>query len=305
MAPPTRLYQSLKVMRIFLIGEVGQLGWELLRSLAPLGDLTSCDIPRFDLSNADHIKTWMRDVRPQVVVNAAAYTAVDRAEDQPDLATAINATGPGLLAEEVRRLRAALIHFSTDYVFDGTKGKPYTEDDPPHPLNVYGESKLAGEEAIRQAGGAALILRTSWVYSLRQGGFVNKVLGWARQHETLRVVDDQIAGPTWARMLAEVTALLLARAGADPAGWIAERAGLYHLAGWGHTSRYEWAQAILAADPKRQEQVTRRVDRASSDEFPTPAARPSFSALDCGRFERTFDLRLPPWEHALRLAMDA
>ncbi len=198
-----------------------------------------------------------------------------------------------------RALGAALLHYSTDYVFDGTKGKPYKEKDLTGPLNVYGLSKLAGEQAIQAAGGDSLILRTAWVYSLRQGGFVTKVLEWARKNPELRVVDDQVSNPTWARSLAVATTRILKR-GRD---YLAAHKGLYHCAGGGRASRYEWAKAILELDPRRAEQTARQLLPARTEDFPMPAARPLFSALDCSRFEKEFGLKLPPWRDALKSAM--
>jgi dTDP-4-dehydrorhamnose reductase len=215
----------------------------------------------------------------------------------------INALAPGAMAEMARKLGAALIHYSTDYVFDGTQSVPYSENDPTHPLNEYGKSKLIGEEHIKQACDAYLILRTSWVYSLRGNSFVNKVLGWARKNSTLRIVDDQVGNPSWARMLAQITSLLLAQRQGNLYERLREQCGIYHLAGSGYTSRYEWAKQILALDPRRAEQTVRVVEPGRSDEFPTPAARPLFSALDCTRFEKTFGLGLPPWHSTLELAM--
>jgi dTDP-4-dehydrorhamnose reductase len=240
-----------------------------------------------------------------VIVNATAYTAVDRAESEPDTAMALNARAPAILAEEARRMGATLLHFSTDYVFDGTMGEPYIETDAPNPLGVYGLSKLEGENAIIEVGGAYLVLRTSWVYSLRRDSFVTKVLQWSRQHETLRIVADQVSNPTWARLLAEITAQLLVKAGSDPSGWVKERSGLYHLAGSGYASRYDWALAVLRLDPKRDEQITRRVLPAQTTEFPAPAERPLFSALNCDLFTSSFELCLPDWDEALALAMDS
>ena len=288
-------------MRILLIGKYGQLGWELRRTLAVLGEVIALDYPEINLAQADEVRRVVRQVRPEVIANASAYTAVDRAESESELAYAINARAPGILAEEAADLGAALVHYSTDYVFDGSKGSPYVETDPPNPLGVYGRSKLEGERAVEQVGGKYLILRTSWVYSLRRDSFVTKVLQWSRQQTSLRVVDDQVSNPTWARMLAEVTAQLLAKADKD---WLGERGGLYHLAGDGFTSRWGWAQAILRHDAHKEEQVTRQVLPASTLDFPTPAQRPLFSALDCQKFARTFGLGLPPWEEALRLAME-
>ena len=292
------------MLKILLLGNTGQLGWELERCLASLGVVTTVDYPAINLAEPHSILTTVRQLSPQVIINATAYTAVDRAETEPALAQAINTRAPGLLAEEAQRSGAALIHFSTDYVFDGRKGSPYTEDDLPNPLGVYGQSKLEGEKAVLQASQAALVLRTSWVYSLRRDSFVTKVLSWSRQQSNLRLVSDQISGPTWARQLAEITALLLAKAGQNPVGWLRERTGLYHLAGSGYCSRLEWGQAILRLDPHPAEQITQAILPALTAEFPTPAQRPLFSALDCSRFSQTFSLRLPDWQTALRLAME-
>ncbi len=292
------------MIKVLLLGKNGQLGWELQRCLQPLGQVVAIDYPEIDLGQPQSIRGLIGEVKPSVLINATAYTAVDRAESERELAIKINGVAPGVMAEECASLRCALIHYSTDYVFDGTKGSPYTEEDPPHPLNAYGESKWMGEQSIQQVGGVYLIFRTAWVYSLRGESFVRKVLQWSRQQETLRVVEDQISNPTWARMLAEVTAQILACSVKDPFGWMEERKGLYHLAGDGYCSRYEWAQAILELDSRRAEQVTRQIFPAKSIEFPTPAQRPLFSALNCDRFYTTFGLRLPSWRQALRLAME-
>jgi dTDP-4-dehydrorhamnose reductase len=235
-----------------------------------------------------------------VIVNAAAYTAVDNAESEQERVRKVNALAPGLLAEEAQRLKAVFIHYSTDYVFDGKRGSPYVEEDEPNPLNYYGTSKLEGERQVQQAGGDWLIFRTSWVYSLRQGGFVNKVLQWARQKEALRLVTDQVGNPTWCRALAEMTAMLLAR-GSD---YLCERKGLYHLAGSGYASRFEWARTILELDPQRQKQTIKELLPALTADFPSPAQRPLFSALECEKFTATFGMRLPPWEDALQLVME-
>jgi dTDP-4-dehydrorhamnose reductase len=286
-------------MKLLLLGNTGQLGWELQRTLQPLGVVGACDYPEIDLADSASIRETVRGCRPDVIVNAAAYTAVDKAESEPELAEVINCTGPGVLAEEARKLNAILIHYSTDYVFDGKKGTFYCETDLAHPVNVYGESKLAGEQAIQSADGDYLIFRTAWVYSLRRDSFVSKVLEWARKNEILRVVDDQVSNPTWARMLAEVTAQVIARG----EGYMRERTGLYHLAGAGHASRFAWAEAILRLDPRKQEQRVKQLHPVPTSEFPSPAQRPLFSALDCQKFEQTFDLRLPFWETALELAL--
>lgn len=286
-------------MKVLLLGK-GQLGWELQRTLQPLGEVVAFDYPEVNMADEGSIRTVVREHRPNVIINATAYTAVDKAESDSEIgiAYAVNATGPGILAEEARSINALVVHYSTDYVFDGTKGSTYTEEDTPNPLNVYGKSKLAGEQAIQQVGGTYIILRTAWVYSMSAASFVGKVLQWSRQNETLKVVSDQVSNPTWARGLAETTALMLARPG------LGVKVGLYHLAGHGHASRFEWAQRIVENDPKRHEQTIRAVEPAKTDDFPTPAQRPLFSALNCESFEKTFGLYLPAWQDALKLAME-
>jgi dTDP-4-dehydrorhamnose reductase len=295
-------------MQILLIGKNGQLGWELRRTLASLGEVTVLDYPEIDLAREDDARRIIRQAhqkaRPQIIVNASAYTAVDRAESEAELAYTINARIPGILAEEAAALGAVFLHYSTDYVFDGSKGSPYVESDAPNPLGVYGRSKLEGERAVEQVGGVYLVLRSSWVYSLRRDSFVTKVLQWSRQQPSLRVVDDQVGNPTWARMLAETTSQLLAMGGKDVSGWLGDKTGMYHLAGDGFASRLEWARAILRYDPHKDEQATREVLPARTSDFPTPAQRPLFSALDCTKFVKTFGMQLPPWEEALQLAMD-
>jgi dTDP-4-dehydrorhamnose reductase len=291
-------------MRILLIGNQGQLGWELNRTLPSLGDLMALDYPEIDLAHAGQASALVGETKPHVIINAAAYTAVDQAEEKSELALAVNRDAPAELAAAARKHGAAFIHFSTDYVFDGAKGAAYVETDAPNPLNSYGASKLAGEITVREIGGAYLIFRTSWVYSLRRGSFVTKLLGWARQNSILRIVDDQISNPTWARALAETTTLTVARAGAEAPAWIRERRGLYHLANRGSVSRYTWGLAILKYDPRSQEQVATEIQPTSTSAFPAPARRPSYTALDCSLFSDTFGLYMPDWEASLRLAMD-
>jgi len=291
-------------MKILVFGKIGQLGWELQRSLAPLGEVIAVDYPQIDLRNPQTVRDWILPGSPDVIINATAYTAVDRAESEPQLAMAINADSVRTMAEEAQKAKAALIHFSTDYVFDGQKGSPYIETDSPNPLSVYGKTKLAGERHIEDVGGSYLILRTSWVYSLRRESFVTKVLEWARQQEVLKIVDDQVSSPTWARMLAEATALLLARAHDNLFTWIGERSGIYHLAGSGACSRYEWAQAILENDPQPESRLAREILPTKTVDFPTPAQRPLYSALNCEKFSKVFGLTLPHWRDALKLAME-
>jgi len=294
-------------MRILLLGKDGQLGWELHRSLATLGDVIAFDYPEIDLRHmkCTSMLQLIQEVQPKVIINATAYTAVDQAESEPEAAFAINGQAPGILAELAADQAIALIHFSTDYVFDGTKGSPYLETDPPGPVNIYGQSKLAGEQAILQVNSAYLILRTSWVYSLRRDSFVNKVLKWSRGQSTLRIVTDQVGNPTWARMLAEITAQALAKCDENIVDWINQRKGIYHLAGDGAASRLEWAEAIMRFDPHGEEQTARQILPALTSEFPTPARRPLYSALNCDLFYDVFHLQLPPWQRALQLAMEA
>ena len=290
-------------MRIVLFGKDGQLGWEFQRILPVLGEVITLGRQEVNVSDLNSLEKNLEELKPGLIINASAYTEVDRAEAEPELAMKINAMAPGVMAEMARKRNSVFIHYSTDYVFDGKSKHPYGEDDRTDPLNLYGQSKLRGEHNIQQAGEAYLILRTSWVYSLRGNSFVNKVLGWARKNETLKIVSDQVSNPTWARMLAEITALTIAQHNSDFLKTIREKRGVYHLAGSGYTSRYEWAKEILAHDPNRFEQVVQNIEPATSEEFPTPAARPLFSALDCTRFKETFGLQLPDWASTLKLAM--
>jgi dTDP-4-dehydrorhamnose reductase len=290
-------------MRILLLGHSGQLGWELERCLTTLGEVEARDQPDLDLTSPHGLREVVHACRPNVIVNATAYTAVDQAERESDLAMKVNAESPRVMAEEARKAGAALVHFSTDYVFDGTTHRAYVETDPTQPINAYGRSKLAGEQAVQDVGGAYLILRTSWVYSLRRKSFVSQVLTWARSQPVLRVASDQVGSPTWCRALAEVTAQLLARGGATPVDFVGERSGVYHLAGRGSATRLEWARLILSLDPKREEQIAGEIQPAPSSEFPAAATRPLYSALDCTLFGQTFGLDLPEWKVALRLAM--
>jgi dTDP-4-dehydrorhamnose reductase len=290
--------------KILLLGNTGQLGWELHRSLLTLGEITALDYPQIDMANPDNIIQTVRAAEPDIIINATAYTDVDKAETERDLAMAINGTGPGILAEEAKKRGAALIHYSTDYVFDGTKGEPYTEQDQPNPLNVYGETKLAGERAVQAVGGAYLIFRTSWVYSLRRPCFVTKVLQWARENQTLRIVDDQISTPTWARTLAQATAQIIAQDRGEPVGYVQDKRGLYHLTDGGACSRYEWAKIILASGPQNFEQTVKEMLPAKSADFPSPAERPLHSYLNCDLFVETFGLTPVKWDKGLQLALD-
>ena len=289
---------------ILLIGKQGQLGWELHRTLSPLGNVIAVGYPEIDLADEGSLHSWVRRQEPDAVINAAAYTDVDRAEQEEDQAVLINGKAPGILAEEARRIGAVFVHISTDYVFNGRKGSPYLETDLPDPINAYGKSKLAGEQAAAAAGGEYFIFRTSWLYSLRRPCFVTKVLRWARSQHTLRIVTDQIGSPTWSRQLAEALTLILQRLLAEESSWRKERSGVYHLAGEGSIDRYSWAKEVVALDPHQDEQVVREILPALSDEFANPALRPENSSLDCSLVNEVFDLCLPSWRMGLELALD-
>jgi dTDP-4-dehydrorhamnose reductase len=291
-------------VKILLFGKYGQLGWELERTLACLGSIVAIDYPEVDFKKPETLPRIVQEVAPELIINAVAYTNVDKAESEINIARIINATSVGVLAEQARKTKIPLIHYSTDYVFDGKKCEPYTEEDRPNPINAYGQTKLEGERAILEATGGFLILRTSWVYSLRKGGFVNKVLEWSRTQKIIRVVDDQIGNPTWARMLAEATAQILSRCSVDLIKFPAEKAGLYHLAGSGAASRYDWAREILNRAGTKEQLGNIELLPAKSAEFQTIAWRPSNSSLDCEKFQSTFKVSLPDWRQALDLAFD-
>lgn len=282
-------------MRILLTGKNGQVGWELSRALAPLGEITAFDRSELDLAVTDRIVSAVRSVRPHVIVNAAAYTAVDRAESEPDAALAINAVAPGILAEEAKRAGALLVHYSTDYVFDGTKDAPYAEEDPPNPLNAYGRSKLAGEDSIRAVSVPHLILRTSWVYAARGRNFFMTILRLLREKGALRIVSDQIGAPTSAGALADATAELLRRH--DPSA-LGNMSGTYHATAGGSTSWYGFATEIAGLEQASLSQMPPILPIPSS-EYPLPAPRPKNSRLSNEKLLLRFGVKLPPWEACL------
>ena len=286
-------------MRILLFGKNGQLGWELHRSLITLGDLTVVDYPEVDFNQPHTLPEILRAARPDVIVNAVAYTNVDKAESEPDIARRVNADSVGEIAHEAKKLGALLVHYSTDYVFDGAKGSPYVETDAPNPINVYGKTKLAGEEAAAEAG-RYLVLRTSWMYSQRQHNFAKSVLEWVRQFQSGKNCYDHVGSPTWARSLSDVTAQLLARLDFNH---VNEIQGIYHLAGEGSASRYQFAAYLLKCDPYQEQWVMTELVTARSDEFPTAALRPTNTGLDINRFSSVYGLRLPFWKDAVRLMM--
>ena len=276
-------------MRILLTGKNGQVGWELQRAIAPLGEVIACDRSNLDLANPDQIVAVVRETKPQIIVNAAAYTAVDKAESEPELAHAINACAPGILAEEAKKLGALLVHYSTDYVFDGTKVGSYTEKDAPNPISVYGRTKLAGEQAIQASGCRHLIFRTSWVYGPRGKNFLLTILRLARERDTLNVVDDQTGSPTSANMIAEATLACIQKAANSVPG-----RGIFHMTAMGETTWCRFAKAALT-----QAGLGMQINPIPSAQYPTPAKRPSNSCLDNSLLYKTFGVRLSPWRKGL------
>ena len=282
-------------MKVLINGRHGQVSHELQRRLGVLGELIVLGRDQLDLAQPDQIRRQVQNIRPDLIINAAAHTAVDLAESEPQAAFAINAIAPGILAEEALALDIPLIHYSTDYVFDGLKAGPYNEDDTPNPLGVYGKSKLAGEQAIKDVQGKHLILRTSWVYSNHGRNFLLTMQRLLQEKPELRVVADQIGAPTWTGTLANSTLALIERWQArEVANW-----GIYHLTAQGETSWFGFAQAIGEALRQQGKPCAALLPIPSSD-YPTPAARPLNSRLDCSRLQRDWGVSQPDWQTALR-----
>jgi len=295
---------------ILLTGKNGQLGAELLRLLPQAGEVVVFGHDQLDLSNPTDIRRSIREVRPHLIVNAAAYTAVDQAEKDETTAEAVNATAPGLIAEEAKKIGAALIHYSTDYVFDGTKQAPYDEADPVNPINVYGKTKLAGEQAIRDSGSDHLIFRTSWIYATRGRNFLLTILRLATDRDELAIVNDQIGAPTCASEVAAATTRILARMRARHNGGFvfSETSATYHMSAAGQTTWYGFAKTILekaettsqspewlAAATQGRPFVARRVVPISTKEFGSSTPRPAYSVLSNSRLNETFGVTLPDW----------
>lgn len=279
-------------MQILLLGANGQVGWELQRSLAPLGSLHAADRTGADLEQPDQLRALVAQVQPDVIVNAAAHTAVDRAESEPERAHAVNAEAPGLLAQLAAERGAWLVHYSTDYVFDGSGTRPWAEDDPTGPLSMYGRTKLTGEEAIRASGARHLIFRTSWVYASRGSNFARTMLRLGAERELLRIIDDQIGAPTGADLIADVTAHAIRQAITQGI------TGTFHLAAAGHTSWHGYAQFVFDATQRLKPDLplkVQTVEAIPTSAYPTPAQRPLNSRLDTNRLQSTFGLRLPHW----------
>lgn len=283
--------------RILVTGKTGQVGWELERRLAQLGDVVAVDRRQMNLADPDSIRHVIRQVRPAIIVNAAGYTAVDKAETELELSSQVNGVAPGVIAEEARRIDALLVHYSTDYVYDGTKETAYVEDDAPNPLNAYGKSKLEGEQAIAAAGCAHLILRTSWLYSSRGTNFVLTMLKLACERKELAVVSDQIGSPTWARMLADSTATILR----DP-DYAQQNSGIYHLSAQGYPSRFDFAERIIefARQLSPNEVDWASVKLTTTENFPLPAMRPLNAATSKDKIKSVFEIETPDWDQQLR-----
>jgi dTDP-4-dehydrorhamnose reductase len=286
---------------ILLIGRGGQVGWELRRTLSPLARVVEVDFPEIDLTDGNSIVRWVRETKPQVIINAAADTAVDKAESEPEKCNQINGLAPGILAEEAKKISALMVHYSTDYIFDGTKGTAYTEADTPNPLSAYGRSKLAGDQAVISVDGNYLIFRLCWVYGARGKNFMLTMMRLARERENLSVVRDQFGCPTWSRAIAETTTLALQQViAARDAGSFK---GAYHLAASGQTSWHGFAEAIVEKMPA-EDKKCKRIDAITTSEYPLPAKRPANSVLSCEKLYRTFGLRLPDWEESLKQVME-
>jgi dTDP-4-dehydrorhamnose reductase len=290
------------MMKILVTGASGQVGFELRRTMATLGEVVAVDLPELNFADLDAVRARVREIKPQLIVNAAAYTAVDKAESDPDLAMLVNRDAPGVLAEEARRLDAPIVHYSTDYVYDGTKAGPYVEDDAPNPMSVYGRSKLAGDQAVIASGAAHVILRTSWVYGARGGNFYLTMRKLAAEREELRIVNDQTGAPTWCRMLAQVTAQIVA-GGGSPAE-LRKKSGLYHLTASGQTTWFGFAGAIVERARAAGLSKVARLVPITTAEYPLPAKRPTNSILSCEKIARTFGVTMPAWDKAFALCVE-
>ena len=290
--------------RILLLGASGQVGWELARALSPFADAVTPGRDRLDLARPESLKETVRELAPACIVNAAAYTEVDRAESERGLAFRVNAVAPGVLAEEALRVGALLVHYSTDYVFDGEAGRPYTESSVARPLNAYGESKLAGERAILDVGGPSLIFRTSWVYGRRRANFLNTIRRLARERDRIEVVDDQVGAPTWCRELVDATVRILLDLQDGAAFSLpAARGGLFHLSAGGQASWYEFATAILERDPQRASHRCSDLLPVRSDDYAAEATRPRYTVLDNARVADRYGIVLSPWRSQLDRAL--
>jgi len=293
-------------MRILLTGKNGQVGGELEKVLTQFGEVTATGRSEMDLSDPNQIRQTIRQTSPELIINAAAYTAVDKAESEPEIAQAINGTAPRILAEEAKKLRAVLIHYSTDYAYSGKmRSDPYIESDPPAPISVYGKTKLEGDHAIEQSGVSYLIFRTSWVYGLGGKNFLKTILRLAKERDELRIVDDQLGTPTWCRSIADLTGnivrQLIDKGDDSLSNTISDISGVYHMTCGGQTTWHGFARAII--DLVNPDPMPRLVAIPSSD-YPTPAARPDYSVLSNAKLKKTFGTELPHWEDALKQCLN-
>ncbi len=292
--------------RILLIAPTGQVGWELLRCAQPLGTIIPVSrvanaYGQVDLSNADSVRRIIQEVKPDIILNAAAYTAVDKAEEEMELAFQVNGTAPAIMAEEAKKSKTLLVHYSTDYVFDGQNNTAYREDDAVNPIGVYGKTKLAGEEGIEAIGGDYLIFRTAWVYGIRGKNFLLTMQRLAKEREELSIVSDQIGAPTWSFMITQATVQVLTQLYSPQL--IADKSqfsGIYHLTCGGQTSWYEFARAIIAREHKQPNLIP-----IPTSEYPTPAKRPAYSVLSNQKLQQTFGITIPDWEKILELCLNA
>jgi dTDP-4-dehydrorhamnose reductase len=294
------------VTRILLLGRTGQVGWELNRSLLPLGEVIALSRAKADFSRPESLRQIVRDAGAEIIVNAVAYTAVDKAESEEPLAHLVNANAPQVLAEEAKRSNALLVHYSTDYVFDGEKSEPYVEDNKPNPINAYGRTKLAGEQKIQATGCRHLILRTSWVYSSRGQNFVRTILRLAQQREELRIVADQFGTPTSARFIADVTSRILGKLQSIDSFEPDKISGTYHLTPGNFTSWHRFAQTVLEDKNSLLFKSNNRptLIPVTTEEYPLPARRPKNSRLNCGKLSAQFGIHVTDWKVALGLCLD-
>jgi dTDP-4-dehydrorhamnose reductase len=285
--------------RILIVGSNGQVGRELQRSFAGIGELLCYDLHNVNIADEQQVRSMIRDTQPDLILNAAAYTAVDRAESEPEIAMAINATAPRVLAEEAKQRNVLLVHYSTDYIFDGTKREPWVESDSPNPLNVYGVTKLAGEQAVEQVGGKYLIFRTSWVYGPHGNNFLFSMLRLARERDQLSIVDDQVGAPTTSIELADATRSAVERVLSGQCGAEEQWAGLYHMTCAGSTSWFGFAREIFARTAAITHGKVPALTPIATPDYPTPAKRPLYSVLSNAKLKETFGIELPRWQSAL------
>ena len=291
------------MIHILLFGENGQVAYELARALAVIGKITGVGRDRIDFCALDTISTVIQETNPDVIINSSAYTAVDKAEEDPKTAMLVNGLAPGVIANEAKKINAPLIHYSTDYIFNGESSRPYRENDTPDPINQYGKTKLAGDKAIQESEVPYLILRTSWVYGNRGKNFFLTIQELAKNRSTLSVINDQVGAPTWCRHIAEATSNILFMGKSNLWNFIDKHSGIYNVSGSGETTWYGFAKAIISR-MKAEEVQTSEIKKIDTKDYPTAADRPHYSVLDNSRLENVFGLKLPDWQDSLDLVME-